>query len=192
MWRTVRISTTAVVALCGLAFVCGSVHADTFDVTGSSVSGGTTISGTITGDAALSTVTSADLLVSGETDPFTVIQSYSNGVLALTDPLSLYPEIFVYLSAAAQQGIEDDYQGELFQVGYDDSGTSCQGVPSCYAGYEALLQAAIAALDVEYNSDFAATPTATATPLPAALPLFATGLGALRLFGWRRRRFPHA
>ena len=27
-----------------------------------------------------------------------------------------------------------------------------------------------------------------ATPLPAALPLFATGLGTLGLFGWRRRR----
>ena len=27
-----------------------------------------------------------------------------------------------------------------------------------------------------------------ATPLPAALPLFATGLGALGLFGWRRKR----
>ena len=29
---------------------------------------------------------------------------------------------------------------------------------------------------------------ATATPLPAALPLFATGLGALGLLGWRRKR----
>jgi hypothetical protein len=28
----------------------------------------------------------------------------------------------------------------------------------------------------------------TATPLPAALPLFATGLGGLGLFGWRRKR----
>jgi choice-of-anchor A domain-containing protein len=27
-----------------------------------------------------------------------------------------------------------------------------------------------------------------ATPLPAALPLFATGLGGLGLFGWRRKR----
>ena len=26
------------------------------------------------------------------------------------------------------------------------------------------------------------------TPLPAALPLFATGLGALALLGWRRKR----
>jgi hypothetical protein len=30
--------------------------------------------------------------------------------------------------------------------------------------------------------------TLTATPLPAALPLFATGLGALGLLGWRRKR----
>ena len=29
---------------------------------------------------------------------------------------------------------------------------------------------------------------ALATPLPAALPLFVTGLGALGLFGWRRKR----
>jgi len=27
-----------------------------------------------------------------------------------------------------------------------------------------------------------------ATPLPAALPLFASGLGAMGLFGWRRKR----
>jgi hypothetical protein len=27
-----------------------------------------------------------------------------------------------------------------------------------------------------------------ATPLPAALPLFATGLGGLGLLGWRRKR----
>ena len=26
------------------------------------------------------------------------------------------------------------------------------------------------------------------TPIPAALPLFATGLGALGLIGWRRKR----
>jgi len=30
--------------------------------------------------------------------------------------------------------------------------------------------------------------TAAATPLPAALPLFAAGLGAFGLLGWRRKR----
>jgi hypothetical protein len=32
------------------------------------------------------------------------------------------------------------------------------------------------------------TATVSSTPLPAALPLFATGLGALGLLGWRRKR----
>jgi len=32
------------------------------------------------------------------------------------------------------------------------------------------------------------SPLGTETPLPAALPLFATGLGALGLLGWRRKR----
>ena len=32
------------------------------------------------------------------------------------------------------------------------------------------------------------TGSITPTPLPAALPLFATGLGALGLLGWRRKR----
>jgi hypothetical protein len=39
-----------------------------------------------------------------------------------------------------------------------------------------------------YNIPFLATGYASPTPLPAALPLFATGLGALGLFGWRRTR----
>jgi hypothetical protein len=30
--------------------------------------------------------------------------------------------------------------------------------------------------------------TVNQTPLPAALPLFGTGLGALGLLGWRRKR----
>jgi hypothetical protein len=38
---------------------------------------------------------------------------------------------------------------------------------------------------VQAESDFI---TFTPTPLPATLPLFATGLGALGLLGWRRKR----
>ena len=36
--------------------------------------------------------------------------------------------------------------------------------------------------------EIATAAATTATPLPAALPLFATGLGALGLLGWRRKR----
>jgi len=41
-------------------------------------------------------------------------------------------------------------------------------------------------IDSGLTGTFAAA--TSATPLPAALPLFATGLGALGLFGWRRKR----
>jgi hypothetical protein len=54
-----------------------------------------------------------------------------------------------------------------------------------------------AAGDVPFMDTFKTTPQdyilepplpPTPTPLPPALPLFATGLGALGLLGWRRKR----
>ena len=52
------------------------------------------------------------------------------------------------------------------------------GIATCGTGWSGSL-------DITYNF----TPSTTAeTPLPAALPLFATGLGALGLLGWRRKR----
>jgi hypothetical protein len=42
--------------------------------------------------------------------------------------------------------------------------------------------------DMEVATDTSPTFTPDATPLPATLPLFATGLGALGVFGWRRKR----
>jgi hypothetical protein len=36
--------------------------------------------------------------------------------------------------------------------------------------------------------DATVTVNSAATPLPAALPLFATGIGAMGLIGWRRKR----
>jgi hypothetical protein len=44
------------------------------------------------------------------------------------------------------------------------------------------------AATVEDQSKPIDPPGVGATPLPAALPLFATGLGAMGLFGWRRKR----
>ena len=38
------------------------------------------------------------------------------------------------------------------------------------------------------NTRGTVTFTLDTTPLPAALPLFATGLGALGVLGWRRKR----
>jgi hypothetical protein len=56
---------------------------------------------------------------------------------------------------------------------------------------QALATALLAGgtLDGPLSVEFLAGPfSSTATPLPAALPLFATGLGGLGLLGWRRKR----
>jgi hypothetical protein len=42
--------------------------------------------------------------------------------------------------------------------------------------------------EVLTRGNWIATTVPSATPLPGALPLFATGLGALGLLGWRRKR----
>ncbi len=42
--------------------------------------------------------------------------------------------------------------------------------------------------DTGISTDLATFTPVSTTPLPAALPLFATGLGGLRLLGWRRKR----
>jgi hypothetical protein len=44
----------------------------------------------------------------------------------------------------------------------------------------------------EYSASPITLAIPTAAPLPAALPLVATGLGALALFGWRRKRMPRS
>jgi hypothetical protein len=55
--------------------------------------------------------------------------------------------------------------------------------PDAPYGYDNFeLQTAEGAGDIMQLTSF------VPTPLPAALPLFATGLGALGLFGWRRKR----
>ena len=69
---------------------------------------------------------------------------------------------------------------------YEDDGIYTPGPPyGCGAVYCLIGPGTVGAVDpfVALTS-FTLTPT----PLPAALPLFATGLGALGLFGWRRKQ----
>jgi hypothetical protein len=75
--------------------------------------------------------------------------------------------------------------------------------PSVVDGSGYLTNNGVSALSIEPNNEFAfyfddlfappsswfeGTWTVSQTPIPAALPLFATGLGGLGLLGWRRKR----
>lgn len=62
-----------------------------------------------------------------------------------------------------------------------DPGFSCGGNPTFYASGYTLAS---------YSADgwFATSASVSATPLPASLALLGSGLGALGLFGWRRKK----
>jgi len=51
-----------------------------------------------------------------------------------------------------------------------------------------LAAGAFAGISSYFDDTFVFTNVATNTPSPAALPLFATGLGGLALLGWRKAR----
>jgi hypothetical protein len=113
-------------------------------------------------------------------------------VLDVTAPLG---NIRIYLSFAGvprpgeiNQLIENQYQANVTLILATFDPATCNGDFKC----EFLLGTPRAgglenALDVK-NSSFAATATAAEVPLPAALPLFATGIGALGALAWRRQR----
>ena len=66
------------------------------------------------------------------------------------------------------------------------------------SGFDVVDTALMAPSDVQFfavtvhgslgNVEFEGTAVSSATPLPAALPLFASGLGGLGLIGWHRKR----
>jgi hypothetical protein len=79
---------------------------------------------------------------------------------------------------------------------YNPSNLGIPGYASSGSGSEIFVSSATPnptvgqtyGFDVGYNAGVSINGTIGTTPLPAALPLFATGLGALGLLGWRRKR----
>lgn len=86
---------------------------------------------------------------------------------------------------AATEGVEywlsivPDLNGEFPQWGW---GESSNGDGSSYQVFNGVAQPPVVG-DRAFTLDGTFT-----TPLPGALPLFASGLGALGLLGWRRKR----
>jgi hypothetical protein len=112
------------------------------------------------------------------------LESYPASVgLSLTVPFDMVPSVDESNSFNVNAaGVITDV---FFQA--DDGGTTydfCLSDGQCYPhSFLYNWQSG----QIAGGSDLSFT-LVTATPLPAALPLFATGLGALGLLGWRRKR----
>jgi len=61
-------------------------------------------------------------------------------------------------------------------IAWEDEPASCSGLDNC------------GTTDWDYNDLDVVVTNVSLTPVPAALPLFAGGLGAMGLLGWRRKR----
>jgi len=151
-------------------FTAVGANAMVFDVSGTASDGTGVLGGTVTIDTSTGVVTAVDLtfsdgaLTAAEGNVINTLKTFNMNVGALGEP-----------SGPVASGYLLQLQGSNL-VGYNGGAISSWSV-----------------LDVIDNKSFSGsggtlTAQVSATPLPAALPLFASGLAAAGLVAWRKRR----
>ena len=173
-----------------LLVTANSADAVTFNVDGANIFGAT-LTGTIEGDAALTTVSAVDLQVSNILNPFTVVQNYFAPVLSVSNIDPSFITVWLTFAGGPPTNsladIQTSYNNDIQNVLALFDPATCNGNLGCELFVSAQRAGAIAQTDAIYATEFAAA-AVSETPVPAALPLFATGVGALGLMGWRRKR----
>jgi len=166
-------------ALTCTAFTSSQASTVTYDYNVNLTLGSWTVTGDIqtdaTGTLSAGDITGFSLQLSNGVNSYTL-----SSISALGSDLSADANGLFYNFGSSANGYLDFYQPsaaffELAQPNY--CGTSqavCVGAPSIVFASSSMTGA------FEIGT--------AATPLPAALPLFATGLGGLGLLGWRRKR----
>jgi hypothetical protein len=153
-----------------------------FEFTNTLGTGGGEIAGTVTG--------TLDGSVSGSTFTATevFIDSYPSGIELGTSQLSGTP--------TAQNSFPLDGSGNIISSDaefYSGNVTGGAGgndlcIDVCTSPYNTELRNVSDGFFVATNEAVTFSNTPFTTPIPAALPLFATGLAALGLVGWRSKR----
>jgi hypothetical protein len=154
----------------------GSASANTVTIFDVNATGGA-VTGTLTVDVTAGTLNSADLVVPAlSTSDFTNI-------------ISVVPFLF---SGLKIQLTNADGFGFALGISPTPTLTSLIGMTGAGIGFAIFCNSSdctSGGVSLYNGVNFLGTVDAeAATPLPAALPLFASGLGALGLLGWRRKR----
>jgi hypothetical protein len=187
------------IAACVLALGVGTANADTYIVTGTSGPGtdgsrcgpypgsacdftwsSATLSGTLDVTGATVTDMSLSVTVSGVFDfsyTFTGPNGCSPIYLCTVKWFPMGPYTPVFEVEYLDDGIQEMKLDIDFYPATNSLTFTYLGGRDTFMGYDS------------YAASWTdGTGSYTVTPLPAALPLFATGLGGLGLLGWRRKR----
>jgi hypothetical protein len=175
-WSSVLAVPVLVVAL-SVALGSANGNATTFNwsITGNGISASGSLDANPSGSSYLVDAIAGTL--SGQPVGLLSVGAYTNNNL-------VYPAGPQFLDF---DGLGFSVNGSLYDVYYDPSATgtySCGVVGYCLLGPGNPSNPS-GFSDPTQVVDFSLT---AATPLPAALPLFATGLGGLGLLGWHRKR----
>jgi hypothetical protein len=182
---------TVVVAGMALGSFAPAAHASmyTFDYVGAD---GLSANGTldvVAGQAISGTGTITSPLLTG-TQSLTLVTLSTPGASGIAGPPGALTYRFGGTDLFGDTAYPLDDYGPIFSVGFGNigfnfwfnGGTQYQNWLVGGGIYQLQLGTATFAECTD------CAPAPSETPLPAALPLFASGLGALGLFGWRRKR----
>ena len=174
------------IAAFALALTIGSANASsivTFDVFGNFNPPNDnilTVSGSLTVDEAAGPIISGNLVVP-------TFANFTNFVSA-QDVLNNFNQTVVQVkfTNADSDILQMDFSTLLFSANW--LGPNGVNMTAFYENGQLITASETLAGATGFFGGYYIGSIASATPLPAALPLFATGLGALGVLGWRRKR----
>jgi hypothetical protein len=163
----------ALVTLLGLSPAYAITYQVSFEL------GGSPVTGTVVTDSSFGSLAAADFSSwTFKYDGKTISGTSSAVQVTPTDPLIAYPGSLLF--EAVTTGFVEFSMSSVAALLFDNNLNVfwCNLTPqgSCSSQFSSQFDEATTIAEV------------ATTPLPAALPLFATGLGAIVLLGWRRKR----